>query len=110
MKKIVICSNALPPRIGGIERHTFGLANFLGSQENVNVKVLCSDKESYSTVTDNFSIFSTGAHYINSRFPLPKLNIKKTLFLKKQIDESSLVIIQSHLFILNILLNNFTHF
>jgi glycosyltransferase involved in cell wall biosynthesis len=106
--KILIVTNYLPPKIGGIERHTFELACALHKREGTEVTVAHSPwtlNESLNVEKDAKFDFNTSvipSITIFGRLPLPKLFSpdywKYIVSLRSDFD---VVLFQSHLFMNN---------
>lgn len=106
--KILIVTNYLPPKVGGIERHTFELASVLHKREGTEVTVAYSPwtlNESLNFKKDAKFDFNTSeipSITIFGRLPLPKLFSpdywKYIVSLQSDFD---VVLFQSHLFMNN---------
>lgn len=76
---ILIVSNYLPPKIGGIERISHELATSLQEIENVRVTVACAKWPTrYTTLgwkglTINYNVLYLPSITIKRRLPFPKL-------------------------------------
>jgi glycosyltransferase involved in cell wall biosynthesis len=102
--KILIVSPFLPPRVGGIERHSLELAKAL-QRLGHKISFLTSKFNSgMGVVNDNFDIYLVPSQIILGRLPIPIIN-RSTIGIFGQINKSNfdLVIIQSHLFPLSVL-------
>lgn len=103
--KILICTNYLPPHIGGIERHTVGLANALSQNEKNKVTIVTNSMAHYDSnefLSGSVDILSFPSFEIAKRLPVPNLFCREFYRNILQNDwKYDLVILQSHLFILN---------
>jgi glycosyltransferase involved in cell wall biosynthesis len=106
--KILIVSNYLPPKIGGIEKISHELANALGALDDVEVTVACAKWPSQyvNSEWEDISILYQAIYLpsitVKRRLPIPNvLSVKFwTTFLNFPKDYD-LIFFQSHLFVLN---------
>jgi glycosyltransferase involved in cell wall biosynthesis len=106
--KILIVTNYLPPKIGGIERHTFELACALHKREGTEVTVAHSPwtlNESLNVERDTKFDFNTSvipSITIFGRLPLPKLfSLDYWKYIVSLRSDFDVVLFQSHLFMNN---------
>jgi glycosyltransferase involved in cell wall biosynthesis len=109
--KILIVTNFLPPKIGGIERLTHELARTLAKEETIHVTVACSkwpDKHITSPVSQSnllYSVVYFPSLIVAKRLPIPKLHSRNFYRALQSLDANyDLILFQSHLFVLNWLL------
>ncbi len=106
--EILIVSNFLPPKTGGIERFSHELATELQKSPEINVTVACSEWKPPRTLTNlkykepSYQTVYFPSLIIANRFPIPKIwtsDFWRTFFSLN--GQYAIVIYQSHLFILN---------
>ena len=109
--KILIISNFLPPKIGGIERHSHEFASELARNAFNDVTVLCSSWPTgvhNSTSRDhekNYKTIFMPSIIIFRRLPAPNIFSPRFWFIFFGLRQDyDLVFFQSHLFVLNWLL------
>lgn len=106
--KILIVSNFLPPKIGGIERHSHEFANELSHNQFSDVTVLCA---SWPEKLHNFPLKNINRSYktiyipsfiIGKRLPIPNIfSFRFWVQFFKLPRDFDFVFFQSHLFVLN---------
>jgi glycosyltransferase involved in cell wall biosynthesis len=109
--EILIVTNFLPPKIGGIERLTHELARTLSNEESVNVTVACSKwPGEYLTAPGLpndilYNVVNFPSIIVAKRLPIPKL-LSRSFYrtLQSLNGNYDLILFQSHLFALNWLL------
>ena len=103
--KILVCTNFLPPRIGGIERHTLEIVNALSSNDLNDVTVIThsyDDEESQKYLSKKVTLISCPSFVIAHRLPFPNfLSLKFYRLIFQRSWKYDLVVLQSHLFVLN---------
>jgi glycosyltransferase involved in cell wall biosynthesis len=109
--RILIVTNFLPPKIGGIERLTHELACALQKRGENKVTIACAKwpakflKTNWAPINYPYGIVYFPSSIILRRLPIPKfLNPQFWTAMKSLEHEYEIVIYQSHLFILNWLL------
>jgi glycosyltransferase involved in cell wall biosynthesis len=106
--KILIVTNYLPPKIGGIERISHELASALNAIQDVEVSVATADwptryvESEWEKIDYPYEVINFPSITIFRRLPLPRI-FKRNFWAKiKALDgKFDLVFYQSHLFILN---------
>jgi glycosyltransferase involved in cell wall biosynthesis len=106
--KILIVTNYLPPKIGGIERFSHELASALNAIDDVNVFVATANwptryvQTEWDDIEYPFTVIEFPSITFFRRLPIPRI-FKRSFWLKIQNLELDfdLVLYQSHLFILN---------
>ena len=100
--KVLIFANALPPRAGGIERHTHGLATYLASIPEIEVAIACAKSLPSSDEKRNYKVIEFPSYFIANRLPIPSpIATGQWRQLITEINSADMVILQSHLFPLN---------
>ena len=106
--RILIVSNYLPPKIGGIERISHELASALKAVEGVEVSVATANwpakfvEAEWEEIDYPYEVIDFPSITIFRRLPLPRI-FQRNFWAKIKIldDQFDLVFYQSHLFILN---------
>jgi glycosyltransferase involved in cell wall biosynthesis len=106
--KILIVTNYLPPKIGGIERYSHELASALAEIDDVEVFVATANwptryvQTEWEDIKYPFTVIDFPSITIFKRLPLPRIS-NRDFWLKIQNlkHDFDLVFFQSHLFILN---------
>jgi glycosyltransferase involved in cell wall biosynthesis len=106
--RILIVTNYLPPKIGGIERISHELASALNAIQGVEVSVATANwptkfvESEWEEIDYPYEVINFPSITIFRRLPLPRI-LKRSFWIKiKDLDEKfDLVFYQSHLFILN---------
>jgi glycosyltransferase involved in cell wall biosynthesis len=106
--KILIVTNYLPPKIGGIERISHELASALNAVEGVDVSVATAEwptkfvEAEWEKIHYPYKVIDFPSITIFRRLPLPRV-FQRSFWVKiNDLDEDfDLVFYQSHLFILN---------
>jgi glycosyltransferase involved in cell wall biosynthesis len=105
---ILIVSNYLPPKIGGIERISHELATSLQELENVNVTVACAKwpakyiSSAWKSIPFTYRVVYVPSITIGKRLPLPNLFSPNFWSSIRKLEKSyDFVFFQSHLFVLN---------
>jgi glycosyltransferase involved in cell wall biosynthesis len=106
--KILVVTNYLPPKIGGIERISHELASALNAVEGVNVSVATAKwptefvEAEWEKIHYPYKVIDFPSITIFRRLPLPRV-FQRSFWVKiNDLDEDfDLVFYQSHLFILN---------
>jgi glycosyltransferase involved in cell wall biosynthesis len=106
--KILIVTNYLPPKIGGIERFSHELASALNTIDDVNVFVATANwptryvQTEWDDIEYPFTVIEFPSITFFRRLPIPRIS-KRSFWLKiKNLEpDFDLVLYQSHLFILN---------
>lgn len=103
----LVVSHYIPPRAGGLERHTSNLVEALATIPNNLVTVLTSRQSQVDDqilMIDNVKLIKLDSYFSTTRFPVPKFT-SSNLKVLGQIRESGhdKMLIQSHLFLLSTL-------
>ena len=106
--KILVVTNYLPPKIGGIERISHELASALNAVEGVDVSVATAEwptkfvEAEWEKIHYPYKVIDFPSITIFRRLPLPRV-FQRSFWVKiNDLDEDfDLVFYQSHLFILN---------
>jgi glycosyltransferase involved in cell wall biosynthesis len=106
--KILVVTNYLPPKIGGIERISHELASALNAVEGVDVSVATAKwptkfvEAEWEKIYYPYKVITFPSITIFRRLPLPRV-FQRSFWVKiKDLDKDfDLVFFQSHLFILN---------
>jgi glycosyltransferase involved in cell wall biosynthesis len=106
--KILIVTNYLPPKIGGIERFSHGLASALKDIKGVEVSVASArwsslpGQDTFESIAYPYDVLYFPSISLFRRLPVPNLFKKEFWAQVKDLnDDFDLVFYQSHLFILN---------
>jgi glycosyltransferase involved in cell wall biosynthesis len=103
----LVVSHYIPPRAGGLERHTSNLVEYLAATPNSFVTVLTSRQahvEDKIVKFDNVKLIKLDSYFSTTRFPVPKITLSnlKSLGQIRRFGHDKMFI-QSHLFLLSTL-------
>jgi len=103
----LVVSHYIPPRVGGLERHTSNLVEYLAATPNSLVTVLTSRQarvEDEIVKFDNVKLIKLDSYFSTTRFPVPKFTLSnlKSLSRIREFGQDKMFI-QSHLFLLSTL-------
>jgi len=100
--KVLFSTNALPPKPGGIERATFGLASYLCEKQGAEVTIVCSKFPEINIPPAIFRVIEIPSFVIAGRLPIPNFELLRFLRqISDALKSTDILIIQSHLFPLN---------